>query len=71
MTLNEELKEDFEGFRRVAGEHCYLLFAICYLLFVSFAAGKQTIRSDIGICIVTPSEGILDDIYDKVGGNRT
>jgi len=60
LTLIEELKEDFEGFRRVAGEYCYLLFG-------SFAACKQTIRSDIDICIVTPSEGILDDIYDKVG----
>ena len=63
MTLIEELK-DFGGFRRVAGEYCYLLFG-------SFAADKQTIRSDIDICIVTPSEGILDDIYGKVGGNRT
>jgi len=41
------------------------------LLFGSFAACKQTIRSDIGICIVTPSEGILDDIYGKVGRDKT
>jgi len=58
LTLIEELKEDFEGFRRVAGEYCYLALLQ--------RASKRS-GATLTICIVTPSEGILDDIYDKVG----
>jgi len=59
MGMIEQLKEDFEEFR----ERCMGI-----LLFGSYAEGEPTKRSDIDVCMVKPSEGILDAIYDKLGG---
>lgn len=38
------------------------------VLFGSYAKGEQTKSSDIDVCIIKPREGILDAIYDKLGG---
>jgi len=59
MEMIEQLKEDFEEF----GKSCRGI-----LLFGSFAGGEQRRRSDIDVCIVTCSRGILDEVYGKVDG---
>ncbi len=59
MGMIEQLKEDFEEF----GKSCRGI-----LLFGSFAGEEQTRRSDIDVCIVMPSGGILDEVYGKLGG---
>ena len=54
-----QLKEDFKEFE----ERCMGI-----LLFGSYADEEPTKRSDIDVCIVKPSEGILDDVLGKLGG---
>ena len=54
-----QLKKDFKEFR----ESCMGI-----LLFGSYAGEEPTKRSDIDVCMVKPSEGILDDILGKLGG---
>ena len=54
-----QLKKDFKEFR----ESCMGI-----LLFGSYAGEEPTKRSDIDVCIVKPSEGILDDVLGKLGG---
>ncbi len=54
-----QLREDFKEFE----ERCRGI-----LLFGSYADEEPTKRSDIDVCIVKPSEGILDDVLGKLGG---
>ncbi len=55
----EHLKKDFLNFKgRCLG----------ILLFGSYVEGEQTKRSDIDVCIVNPSKGVLNDISGKLGG---
>jgi len=54
-----QLREDFKEFE----ERCMGI-----LLFGSYADEEPTKRSDIDVCIVKPSEGILDDVLGKLGG---
>jgi len=59
MIVMEHLKKDFRDFKgRCRG----------ILLFGSHVEGEQTKRSDIDVCIVNPSKGVLDDISGKLGG---
>ena len=57
--VESQLKKDFKEFR----ESCMGI-----LLFGSYADEEATKRSDIDVCIVKPSEGILDDVLGKLGG---
>ncbi len=55
----EHLKKDFRDFKgRCLG----------ILLFGSYVEGEQTKRSDIDVCVVNPSKGVLNDISGKLGG---
>jgi len=59
MIVMEHLKKDFRDFKgRCQG----------ILLFGSYVEGEQTKRSDIDVCVVNPSKGVLDDISGKLGG---
>lgn len=59
MIVLEHLKKDFLNFKgRCLG----------ILLFGSYVEGEQTKRSDIDVCIVNPSKGVLNDISGKLGG---
>lgn len=59
MEVASQLKKDFKEFR----ESCMGI-----LLFGSYAGEEPTKRSDIDVCMVKPSEGILDDVLGKLGG---
>jgi len=59
MVMIGQLKKDFEEFKNGC---------MGILLFGSYAEGEPTKRSDIDVCIVKPSESILDDINGKLGG---
>ncbi|MFV9677834.1 MAG: nucleotidyltransferase domain-containing protein [Methanosarcinales archaeon] len=59
MIVMEHLKKDFRDFKgRCRG----------ILLFGSYVEGEQTKRSDIDVCVVNPSKGVLNDISGKLGG---
>lgn len=59
MIVLEHFKKDFLNFKgRCRG----------ILLFGSYVEGEQTKRSDIDVCIVNPSKGVLNDISGKLGG---
>ena len=58
-AMRERVKADFEEF----DSGCRGI-----VLFGSYAEGEQTKRSDIDVCIIKPRAGILDAIYDKLGG---
>lgn len=59
MMVMEHLKKDFRDFKgRCLG----------ILLFGSYVEGEQTKRSDIDVCVVNPSKGVLNDISGKLGG---
>lgn len=59
MIVIEHLKKDFRDFKgRCLG----------ILLFGSYVEGEQTKRSDIDVCVVNPSKGVLNDISGKLGG---
>jgi len=59
IVIIEKLKKDFRSFEK----ECMGI-----LLFGSHAEGKQTKRSDIDVCIIKPLEGVMDNIYGKLGG---
>ena len=59
MIVMEHLKKDFRDFKgRCQG----------ILLFGSYVEAEQTKRSDIDVCVVNPSKGVLNDISGKLGG---
>lgn len=58
-TIATQLKGDFEGFK----DSCEGI-----LLFGSQARSEQTRRSDIDVCIVKPSQGVVSKINSKLGG---
>lgn len=55
----KQLRKDFEEFNN---------FCRGVILFGSHDRGDQTKRSDVDICIVSPSEGTLNRVYSKLGG---
>ncbi len=57
--LFQRLKEDFREFS---------LDCFGILLYGSYAKGEETKRSDIDICLVMPSEHVLNKVLSKLGG---
>jgi len=58
-NIVEELKSNFKEFGNL-GEGI--------LLFGSYAKNRPTRRSDIDICLIKPSKGVLNALYEKFGG---
>ena len=55
----KKLKEDFREFS---------LDCLGILLYGSYVKGEETKRSDIDICLVMPSERVLNEVFSKLGG---
>ena len=58
-NIVEELKSNFKEF----GNLCEGI-----LLFGSYVQNRPTRRSDIDICLIKPSKGVLNALYEKFGG---